>query len=110
MGLPQAGLTEPNGSSVPPVHHDASHCAFLSRNALLFVAARMVGKLGQHDFAAYVLSFKIRIGTGPDIDQITGDARRRGLDAVPKRVGNHGLPCRGQKSQLAPLGETHQSG
>ena len=51
-----------------------------------------------------------QVGTGPDIDQITGDARRRGLDAVPKRVGNHGLPRRGQKSQFAPLGETHQSG
>jgi len=72
---------------VAPVHHHAADRALQARDALLLVAGRRVGKLGQDQLAARILAFVVGEGAAADIEQLALHALGQGDQGMPERVG-----------------------
>ena len=93
-----------------PVHHDRAGRALEPGDALLLVARRGVGQLGQGDLAADILALVIGEATRADVDELTADALGRGLETVPQGVGGDRHLCRCGYAAVRGIGKTDQAG
>ena len=70
-----------------PVHHHAAGGAHDGGDALLLVARRVVGELGERDLAGCVAALVFAEGAGGDVDQLGRHAVGKRRQAVAQRVG-----------------------